>query len=185
MPRFSSKASASLRHSPFFRNEPSGGTSPQTQSGRRGFPARVEPHRTRPLPPPPPRGRGVACRYRPVCHRSLSSRSRRDVLIARLQNLERAPPSLCLPSSPSLTGSREECGVVVDGPKPPSGAPLRGPLSPRSTRRARAERETVGTAPSPRGTYVVGSSSGRWTPGNNDGNLFFTAPSSPGPPSPP
>ena len=54
LPRFSSKASASLRHSPFFRNEPSGGTSPQTQSGRRGFPLQVGPQRTRPLPPPAP-----------------------------------------------------------------------------------------------------------------------------------
>ena len=96
-----------------------------------------------------------------ACAIDRTPRSRRDVLIARLQKLERAPPrpSVCplRHLSPDLARGAQ---VTVDGPKPPSGAPLREPLSPRS-RVARAGRETVGTA-SPRGTYVVGSS-GRWT----------------------
>ena len=142
------------------------GTSPRAAPARRrsravaDFPcrsSRIAPGRSL---PPRPRGRGVACRYRPVCHRSHASKPPRCPHRSPSKNLERAPrPSVC--PLRHLTPDLARAPRPTDGRRTetaPSGAAAPGTPLAALTRRTRGTRDG-GDGFAARD--VVGSSSGR------------------------
>ena len=147
-PRFSNRASASLRHSPFLRKDPSGGTSPQTQSGRRGFPLHDGPHRTRPLPPPAPERKR---RSLPVSS-SVPSIARFEAAAMSsslaFKTLGARPPvplfAALLGAIPDLAGASRPVRVTGRTRPRPSAAPLRRTPLAALTRRTRGTRGGYG-----------------------------------------